>query len=938
RRACRALTDAFLRLGNGRALLLPSMSALGDTEEDLIFDADMTFELPPAIPALRRQLLLTRLILAREDMAATPDQAARLATELARLLDQVQTERLSFEGLTTLVEDRDLSEHWQKTVRFLKILTDNWPEILESEGVIDPIDRRNRVIEARTEAWTSRPPDGPVIAAGSTGSIPATADLLKCVAELAGGAVVLPGLDRDAPDAVWNALEASHPQYGMARLLDHMGIGRGDVSDWISNIEAAASSRTELINAALIPAAVTDGWRSRPEPEPDALDGVSIIEAANEADEAGAIAMVMRQTLEEPDKTAALVTPDRGLARRVAAELKRWDIHIDDSAGRPLADTPAATFLRLAGRATADGFAPVSLLGLLKHPLAAGGIDKPVFRAMVRRLETAVLRGPRPAAGMAGLSTALAEGKYKKDAELQRLLERLDHIAAPFAAHFDGDAVPLKDLLGAHVSMAEALATTADQSGAATLWSGNDGEALAAFVAELFQSADSLGDIDASAWPALFDALLCGRAVRPRFGLHPRLHIWGLMEARLQHADVAILGGLNEGSWPPEPDASPWMSRPMMDAFGLEQPERRLGLTAHDFTQAFTAPTVVLSRAARSGGSPAVPSRWLVRLGTLLSGTGLVEKLVPDARWSDWFADLNAADETTAVVEPRPRPPVPLRPRKLSVTRIETWVRDPYALYAREILRLRPLDAIDADPGAADKGILVHEALDRFIQACPGDLPDDAYDRLIAIGHQVFDEHLSRPGVLAFWWPRFERIARWFIDDETRRRKQGWMPVKPEVDGVLTLNGPAGDFILTARADRIDRNADGGLSIVDYKTGTPPSWKMVTTGFSPQLSLEAAMAAEGGFDGVGAEETRELLYLQLSGGRVAGKRRSQTTDVEDIATDAIDGLKQRIADFDDEKTPYLSRIKPMFLTRPGDYDHLARIKEWMSGDDGGDGA
>lgn len=937
RRACRSLTEAFLRLGQGRAMLLPGMSALGDIDDDeLAFDEHMALELPPAIPALKRQLLLTRMIL-RKDPLVTPDQAARLATELARLLDQVQTERLSFNGLAALVEDGDLSDHWQKTVEFLEILTDNWPQILADEDCIDPIQRRNMVLEARTDAWIKTPPDGPVIAAGSTGSIPATADLLQCIANLPQGAVVLPGLDMDAPHEVWSALDPGHPQYGMARLLDHIGVGRGDVADWPSGAQGGAPSpRTTLINAAMVPASVSDGWRTLPEPPKDSLDGVTVIEAANEANEAGSIALIMREALIEPNKTAALVTPDRGLARRVTAELKRWNIDIDDSAGWPLADTPPAIFLRLAARLAADAFSPVGLLSLIKHPLAGGGLDPARFRAMARKLEKALLRGPRPAEGLAGLAAALAESEHKDDPDLVRLLDILGQAADPFAAYFNGTETPLKDLLGEHVAMAEALAATADKGGAERLWRGDDGEALAGFVADLFEAADSLGDINAAAWPALLDALLAGRAVRPSYGLHPRLHIWGLMEARLQHADVMILGGLNEGSWPPQPDASPWMSRPMMEAFGLAPPERRLGLTAHDFTQAFAANSVFLSRAGRSGGAPTVPSRWLLRLSTLLSKTELADRLSPDARWSGWFDQLNKPEAAIAPLEPRPAPPLHLRPRELSVTGIETWVRDPYALYARKILKLRPLDPIDADPGAADRGNMVHEALEEFIKAHPDDLPDDAYERLIAIGREVFAKHLSRPGVMAFWWPRFERVARWFVDDEALRRQQGWQTPKPEVKGMMKLNGPEGTFTLTARADRIDRHSDGGLSIVDYKTGAPPSWKQVISEFSPQLSLEAAMAADGNFEGVGPDQVLELIYLQLSGGRVAGKRLTYSKDIESIIGSAVDGLTRRIAMFDDEKTPYLAKIKPMFQNRPGYYDHLARVQEWMSGD-GGDG-
>jgi ATP-dependent helicase/nuclease subunit B len=942
RRACRSLGEAFLRLSDGRPMLLPKMTPLGDIDEDeLAFSDDdiigghAAFDVAPAISGLHRQLLLTRLIMGRPDTDVTPDQAARLAQELARLLDQVQTERLSFDGLEKLVSDADLSGHWQQTLKFLTILTDNWPAILETEGAIDQAQRRNLLLDKQSALWRDKPPQGPVIAAGSTGSIPATADLLKVIAELPDGALVLPGLDKDADDVVWQALEPTHPQYGLARLLRTLGIERADVAHWPAPTPAMApAARARLINDALIPASVTDIWQNRPDVDAGALDGVSTIEADSERGEAGMIALVMRQTLETDGKTAALITPDRTLARRVTAELVRWGIDIDDSAGRPLAETPSGVFLRLCARVITDGLAPVGLLALLKHPLAAGGMKAPAFRGLVRRLELALLRGPRPGPGIKGLRDALADAKAELAAGVDQLIDCLEHVLAPFADVFNGRPVPLNELLKAHIGFAEALAADETGDGASRLWAGEDGEALAGFIAELNEAAATLEQVAPWQYPALVDALLGPRAHRPRYGRHPRLHIWGLLEARLQQADVMILGGLNEGSWPPEAQASPWMSRPMLEKFGLSQPERRLGLTAHDFTQAASGPQVIFSRAARSGGSPSVPSRWLLRLKTRIRGTKLEDALAPDAATARLFAQLDRPERILEFTEPLPRPPLASRPRSLSVSSIETWIRDPYSIYARHILGLGVLDPIDADPGAAERGIVVHEALDRFVKLWPVDLPENATHELLEIGSAVFDEKMTNAALRAFWWPRFEQIAHWFIDNERKKRATGRMPLKTETSGQMSFTAPGGEFTLKARADRIDRASDGALTIIDYKTGAVPSNNQMLSGLSPQLTLEAAMAAAGCFADVDGGEVSELVYMRLAGGREPGKESGITDDVESIAAGALGDFKNLVAAFDDEKTPYLSRPVPMFSRRFGDYDHLARVKEWMAGDDG----
>jgi ATP-dependent helicase/nuclease subunit B len=497
-----------------------------------------------------------------------------------------------------------------------------------------------------------------------------------------------------------------------------------------------------------------------------------------------------------------------------------------------------------------------------------------------------------------------------------------------------GRTVALPDLLAAHIEAAEALAASDEEPGAARLWVGDAGEAAAGFVSELFQAAGDFAPLPPAEYPALLAALMAGRVVRPRHGRHPRLFIWGLLEARLQRADVMILGGLNEGVWPPEAQADPWMSRPMQARFGLPLPERRTGLTAHDFAQAMGAEAVVLTRAARVEGAPTVPSRWLARIEAVLHAIHGTDPLRegpspwPGSAFLNWTRALHEAEARVEVAPPEPRPPVAARPRRLSVTQVETLMRDPYALYARKVLRLDALDPIDADPGAAERGSFVHAALEMYVKAHPGAPPPDGLAKLLDIGRTAFGPALDHPGVWAFWWPRFERIAAWFLEREGERHA-GIAASAVEVKGERLIEAPAGDFLLTATADRVDTMADGTLAILDYKTGVLPTRPQLAAGLAPQLPLEAAIAQAGGFAGVPAGAVGALAYWRLGGGDPPGEIRP-LDDPAALAEAALAGLERLIRAFDDPATPYRAIPRPAFVPRYNDYAHLERVAEWSA--------
>jgi len=932
RRAARGFGDAFATVMGGAALL-PQFRPLGDSEEDdLLFDAAAGgLELTLAIAPLRRQLLLARLVRqwdrAGRDGLLSFAQSAALADSLAKVMDEVETRGCDLSKLKDLAPE-NLAEHWEGVARFLGLLRDKWPAILAEEAVMNPAARRAEAMRALAKRLEDTPPQGLVIAAGSTGSIPATAELLAVIARLPKGAVVLPGLDQRLDAESWAGLDPGHPQFGLRHLLQTIGAEREDVKDWSQ--PAATSPREILLSESLRPAPTTDAWQALVKQGGGeitaGLKDLALVLAADPAQEALAIALALREALETPGRTAALVTPDRNLARRVATEMARWGIRIDDSAGRPLAHTAAGTFLCLLAEAAEARFAPVPLLALLKHPFARRGQDGATFRARARELDRWCLRGPRPDPGLAGIAGAIAKAgaaRVPPPAEgltaLAAWWEEIAAILAPLENLFEQQDAGLDTLLETHVAAAEALAC--DESAACILWAGDDGVAAAELVAALRLAANNLDPIEPGSWPPLFRSLAMKAPVRAVFGQHPRLAILGPLEARLQRFDLTVLGGLNEGAWPQGARTDPWFSRPMRTTLGLEQPERSIGLSAHDFAMLAAGPQVLLTRALKMDGAPTIASRWLQRLEQLTRGLKLEEALTPELDYAKLAARLMDVPQGPRLPRPAPTPPVEDRPRRLSVTEIETWLRDPYAIYAKHVLKLRVLDALDEPIGPLERGTALHKALELFILKYKDGLPDDAETQLVAIADQVFAEAGIPKAALAVWRPRFAGAARGFIAFE-RSRRGAIADSIVERRGKLELGG----FTLSGVADRIDLLKDGTAAILDYKSGAVPSKKQVEQLLSPQLPLEAAMLAADGF-GIGARITADLIYLSLASEKQARTPRF-IEDAAALADEAAAQLARRIAWFGERATAYRSRVRPYRADLAGDYDHLARVREW----------
>ena len=1002
RRAGRMAREVFLDVLQTDAVVLPRIVALGSVDEDeLEFSDDGQLGgpevsvLPPKLDDLERRLTLARLVAAWAKLqpaslvVSSPASTLSLASDLARLMDDMVTRGVGWDALDGIVPD-ELDIYWQHTLKFLKIAKEAWPAYLAQIERIEPAARRDMLIAAEAKRLAASQ-KGPVIAAGSTGSMPATAKFLQAIAQLPQGAVVLPGLDTDLDDAAWESIGGvvnaggiiatpaawSHPQFALHGLLARFGIKRRDVEPLAMPM---AHGREILASEAMRPATSSEKWHTQLADKAIAqriasgTDGLALIEAANPEMEALAIAVAMREAREQ-NLTAALVTPDRALARRVMASLDRWNLAFDDSGGDSLMDTSAGIFARLAAQTVAEELAPPFLLALLKHPLFRLGQAQGTFANAIGDLELALLRGTRPAAGSEGLArdfarfrTELAKLRRKEPSAIHRSepraqldevsLDAVQALIADLAAAFrpledlrPGKPHDLIDYAARHYDVLKRL--SADDRGIAA-FEDSDGSALSKAFDDLFQACGvSADDTPAPSgltlaprdYPDVFQTAFGDRIVRRPQSV-ASLRIYGPLEARLTECDRVILGGLVEGVWPPAPRVDPWLSRPMRHQLGLDLPERRIGLSAHDFAQLLGTSDIVLSRAAKVGGAPAVASRFLHRMEAVAGKDRWARVKDKGDTYVRYANELDRPDSVTPMLRPEPRPDVALRPLNMSVTEIEDWLRDPYTIYAKRILKLTPLDAVDMPLTAADRGSAIHEALGEFTARFATGLPDDIARALREIGSAHFAPLMERPEARALWWPRFLRIADWFAGWEARRRTNV-IRVDAEIRGEIPIRlGNGRTFKLSARADRIEHRTGNTYAILDYKTGEPPSAKQVRLGLSPQLTLEAAILRRGGFDNIPASASvGELVYVRLSGNNPPGKATVLELKVnksdppqppDDAADEALQKLEGLIRQFENQDTPYRSVILPMWENRYGNYDNLARIKEWSAGGMGED--
>ncbi len=993
-RAAAALARALLEASGGTSLILPRIAPLGafePTRDELGFaePEEMASEIaPPAVGELTRRMTLARLTRAWGEalrgaicrvevdgrkvfdesepalVATSPAQAYALAGDLAALIDDMIIEGVDPQRLDNLVTD-NFDPYWRITLDFLKIAFARWPAWLDERGLIDRARRGALLVENEIRALAMGSPRGPTIIAGSTGANRATARLIAAIARAPQGAVVLPDLDLSLDERAWAMIGADddgavggagHPQAVMRRLTGIVGISRDKVKT-LGTPTGALRARAHYLSEALRPANSTDAWSGRREdPRADALSDeaiasgladVAIVVAEDENEEALALAVAMREALETPGKTAALITPDVAIARRVSAELARWGVEVEDSAGRTLGQTEAGVFARLA-LAAAEDFEALPLVALFAHPLMRLARAPEALERAARALEIGVFRAIMPPASLGDIAALMENARFAaRDRHAHEARQRLDEddwrAAEALLRDANAAAAPLRTLgadaplglyIAAHRVALDAFAAHGEEDRAGEGWSeAHGGEALRELFDEWAEGAELGFSCSLSDYAALFDAVLAGQRAPVGRRAHPRLQILGLLEARLLSFDLALLAGLDETLWPPAAQTDAFLNRPMRASLGLSAPERRIGQTAHDFVAALGARQAIVSRAKKRGGAPTVASRFLQRMGAVAgeTATGAAE-----ARGEVYIQLARALDrpaQFSPAPRPTPRPPRALRPDRLSVTRIETLRRDPYAVFAEAVLRLNRLEPIGVATGPREVGNLWHAALQEFSEAfAAGPLPVDARERLVAIARARFQPMLADPSFRAMHWPRIVQGFDKFLSFDAARRvdaeriliERGGRLEIPLADGSI--------FTLTARADRIELLRGGGAALIDYKTGSPPGTREIQVGFAPQLTLEAAMLSRGGFAGLQGVEAVSALYFKLGGAKGGEARELKFKDATfaEIVERHFAGLTLLLDQFADPSTPYLSRPYPKFAKRAGAYDHLARVKEWSA--------
>jgi ATP-dependent helicase/nuclease subunit B len=956
RRALDTLAEAFAAHPDFGGLL-PDLRTFGGEvkdEEPFLPPFDTEVDPKPA-SALQRRLTLSGLVAAwaRTDEGreafSTPPTAAEIfsmAESLGRLIDDLHIEERSAADIRALGADmaQELGNYWQQTLQFLDIALAAWPAWLADNERADPADLRRRRLDRQAKAAPSLYGDRPVIAAGSTGSIPATARLLKTIAGLPRGAVVLPGLDRAmSPDMHEAFLDPDtnphgHPQYGLAQLLRRFGAGIGQVTE----LCAQPHKRTALVNLALAPTARTALWSDQRFPSDalkTALNGVSVIRARNEDEEARAIALASRDALAKT-KTVGIVTPDRNLARRIAAELKRFDILVDDAAGAPLYHAPAGRLARQLLCLVQSNCAPVDLLALLRNRATTLGLDRGAVAALADDIDLGLLRGQRPAPGLAGLRALLAahladELSYparklspERGAEITDFFDRLETALAPLFAVMTLPNMPASSLAEALGRAVAVLSPDAPLPGRTEFM---------AWVEETQKLTGEGHRFPPRGLEDVLASLLAGIEVRNAAIDERRsdIAIWGQLEARLMNPDLLILGALNEDKWPAAADPGPWLSRGMRLGAGLEPPERQQGLAAHDFAQGLGNGHAILAYADRIGASPALPSRLLQRLDAFIGADAAKHLRQRGDVWTAQARSLDAVSQVIPAKRPAPNPPVDTRPRKLSVTEIETLMRSPYDLYAKHVLRLKPLDALGEDPDARERGTIIHAIFARFVfENCDPAAPD-AFERLMAFANAEFAGLEAIGERRDIWLRRFATAAEQFLEFE-RDRAAFVRKRHAEIEGRWELK-LAEPFAITGKADRVDLLSDGSLEILDFKTGSPPAPASMKAFEAPQLPVEALMALNAGLKDVAAARTSALTYIKIGLGPDAFRPSAFATpdgmSVMEAAEEVFRRVQAHIDFFLFHQTALPARLLPLKTQRfAGAYDHLARTAEWTAVD------
>jgi len=877
--------------------VLPRIIPIGDLSEDEMFfeQTQGVDKIIPAIDNFERHLIFTQKIMQLPPKEGLPKfslaQASALAVQLENLVDKVHNEELDFANLNNLVPE-EYAEHWHKTLDLLKLITERWPQILQKKHQIDAAQKQNILLKLQIEQWQKNNPKTHIIAAGIYADYPQIKEFLRGIKNLPNGQIYINGLDRNLSDEEFFGADENHPQYQLARLLEFLDVRREEIADLCPSQNL---QRERFVSEVMRPAEGTGKWlelKKNPLPH-EAFDGLNIIACENLHNEALSAALIIREKLEDPQNRIAFVSPDRNLARMAASELERWGIVADDTAGKPLHLQPVSIFLRQLIKTAQNNFEDIDFLALVKNPFCLCGQKVADFRKNARDFEINILR----------------KKKSEKYPQLVEWGEKIKEKIRPLANLMEQKQVDLKELIKVHLATAQNLADSEEKFGAKILWKGEAGKLASSFFADLLEYCGTLEKIDPQEYADFVDNLMSSIVVRRQYGTHPRVKIMGPMEARLNNFNTVIVAGANEGVWPPSSEADPWMSRPMKKDFGLPLPEKKVGIFAFDFANLLCQDNVYITRSMSVDNVETNKSRWLLRLETVVFANGTkIEELYED-KYYLWAKEIERTDKIIQIKEPNPCPPLDLRPKRFSATALQTLIDNPYAVFAKYVLNLYPLDAIGEEADARDYGILIHKIIEEFNNKYSAGLPQNAEDIYIELGKKIFSQCGYEQKHLIFWWAKFVKTVKWILKRESKQRI-GIRRIFSENSGKMQLNLSNGNVAITAKADRIDEYIDGSLSVIDYKTGSSIPTKTAVESFKAvQLVAEGIIAAHGGYEKISGKEVKDIKYWQLLGKNMEIRR----DNMGDFLSDGLIAIEKLLEEYNNDVKPYNVKSKPKNL-------------------------